>query len=789
MLFTETVLTISSKRACSSQLFAKFIASRSISNIDDTTYHCSDGSRPEIRQKKISGVLGAASSVTSIQVANLLRLFKIPQVSFFSTSPELSNKQRFEYFLRTVPSDINQAQAMVEIIKLLNWTYVSVIYEESNYGVKAFEVLEDLLAKNGICLAVKEKLTKDSGVANENVYDHIVNKLLSKPNARGVIIFGSDQEVAQVMRAVKRNNATGYFSWIGSDGWSARNLVSDGNELEVEGTISIQPKANPVPGFDEYFLGLTPQNNFRNPWFIEYWEYYFKCKWPQSQITPYNQLYTRKCSGKEEMSYANGYEPEKQLQFVSDAVLTFGFAFKAMHKDLCQGKPGICTQMLPIDGNLLLKYLKRVSFVGLSGDKFEFTSNGDGPVRYNLIHFKQTEPNQFQWINVGTYEDDRLNLDLNKVQFHLSNREIPVSVCSLQCNKGQAKKYIEGENCCWHCFDCTKYQILITETRCSDCPNGYLPNEEKLSCIQIPEEYVKADSFIALFAIGFSVIGILFTLFVIYVFLKYIDTPVVRASGRELSFVLLIGLTMCFSLTFILLLKPSDIICGVQQLSIGISFAIIYSAILTQSNRIFRIFTSGKKSAKRPNFISPKSQLIICFILVLTQLIFLLLWFAFSPPKAINIYLKREDNQLICASNLTDSYFIAFIYPIVLIVICTVYAILTRKIPEAFNESKHIGFTMYTTCIIWLAFVPIYFTTKTNITLNLTTMSIAINFSATVTLICLFTPKIYIILLHPERNIRQSLMPFTKYGSMRKHCSNVATNSTFKTELAIPTNG
>lgn len=49
----------------------------------------------------------------------------------------------------------------------------------------------------------------------------------------GAIIFGSDQEVREVMRAVRRNNATGAFSWIGSDGWSARNLVSDGYEPEV----------------------------------------------------------------------------------------------------------------------------------------------------------------------------------------------------------------------------------------------------------------------------------------------------------------------------------------------------------------------------------------------------------------------------------------------------------------------------------------------------------------------------------------------------------------------------
>lgn len=52
-------------------------------------------------------------------------------------------------------------------------------------------------------------------------------------NGTGAIIFGSDQEVRQVMRAVRRANATGAFSWIGSDGWSARNLVSDDYEPEA----------------------------------------------------------------------------------------------------------------------------------------------------------------------------------------------------------------------------------------------------------------------------------------------------------------------------------------------------------------------------------------------------------------------------------------------------------------------------------------------------------------------------------------------------------------------------
>lgn len=60
----------------------------------------------------------------------------IMKVSFFSSSPELSNKQRFEYFSRTIPSDNHQVKAMVEIICRLGWTYISILYEESTYGIK-----------------------------------------------------------------------------------------------------------------------------------------------------------------------------------------------------------------------------------------------------------------------------------------------------------------------------------------------------------------------------------------------------------------------------------------------------------------------------------------------------------------------------------------------------------------------------------------------------------------------------------------------------------------------------
>jgi metabotropic X receptor len=192
---------------------------------------------------------------------------------------------------------------------------------------KAFEELETLLSEHNVCIAIKEKLVKDSGVAEGSAYDRIVQKLLTKPRAKGVIIFGSDQEVAEVMRAIRRNNATGMFSWIGSDGWSARNLVSDGNEQEVEGTLSVQPQANLVKGFQEYFLNLTVENNQRNPWFVEFWEDHFECRYPNSSKTPFNQKYTQMCTTHERLM-KNNTDFEDQLQFVSDAVMAFAYALK-----------------------------------------------------------------------------------------------------------------------------------------------------------------------------------------------------------------------------------------------------------------------------------------------------------------------------------------------------------------------------------------------------------------------------------------------------------------------------
>lgn len=91
--------------------------------------------------KILVGVIGPGSSAVSIQVQNLLQLFHIPQIGYSATSRDLSDKNRFRYFLRVVPPDELQARAMLQIVQKYNWTYVSAVSTEGNVTLKTKRIL------------------------------------------------------------------------------------------------------------------------------------------------------------------------------------------------------------------------------------------------------------------------------------------------------------------------------------------------------------------------------------------------------------------------------------------------------------------------------------------------------------------------------------------------------------------------------------------------------------------------------------------------------------------------
>lgn len=123
-------------------------------------------------------------------------------------------------------------------------------------------------------------------------------------------------------------------------------------------------------------------------------------------------------------------------------------------------------------------------------------------------------------------------------------------------------------------------------------------------------------------AVVFACLGLMATLFVTSVFIKFWDTPEVKSSSRELCYIILAGICLGYLCTFSLIAKLHIIYCYLQRLGIGLSPAMSDSALVTKTDRIVRVLAGSKKKicTKKPRFLSACAQLIIAFVLILLQL-------------------------------------------------------------------------------------------------------------------------------------------------------------------------
>ena len=83
--------------------------------------------------------------------------------------------------------------------------------------------------------------------------------------------------------------------------------------------------------------------------------------------------------------------------------------------------------------------------------------------------------------------------------------------------------------------------------------------------------------------------------------------------------------------------------CIFCRFSVGMGFSCVYGALLTKTNRISRIFHSASQSARRPSYISPRSQLIITAVLVSVQFLATMLWIVAALPAAQKVYPQRSE--------------------------------------------------------------------------------------------------------------------------------------------------
>ena len=253
---------------------------------------------------------------------------------------------------------------------------------------------------------------------------------------------------------------------------------------------------------------------------------------------------------------------------------------------------------------------------------------------------------------------------------------------------------------------------------CPDHMWGNDPVNGSTGCVDIKESYLRPSDPWAIILMIIAIIGLLATAFVGAVFIWFWNTPIVKSSGREQMILLLTGITLCFLITIVFLIKPSRAVCGFQRMGSWFCFSLILCALLVKLVRIARIFMQGKISPVRPKWIAPEHQILFTFLLVGVQVILVVISLSVVPPSVTKTLQKNITNQddfpvfvIQCTSPHIALVVLEMVYFTALTIANNVLAMLTVQFPQNFNESKSVAFALG---LMWLLIlIPSDFTAAT----------------------------------------------------------------------------
>ena len=110
----------------------------------------------------VVAVAGAACSGGSMGANSVLSTYGIPQVSYASTNPMLSDDSSYPGFMRVVPSDGQEGYALSHMLNQTNDSYPALIHMDNSYGNGVADSFTDAYGSSNICSTISYDATTHS---------------------------------------------------------------------------------------------------------------------------------------------------------------------------------------------------------------------------------------------------------------------------------------------------------------------------------------------------------------------------------------------------------------------------------------------------------------------------------------------------------------------------------------------------------------------------------------------------------------------------------------------------
>ncbi|XP_066486285.1 vomeronasal type-2 receptor 26-like [Tiliqua scincoides] len=682
------------------------------------------------KQNHLLSVIGGLDSEVSCNMATVLGIYKIPQISSSVLAPVTNAKSQFPSFYRMVPNEEHQYRGMVHLVLHFHWTWVGLITADDENGEKFVQTLMPMLTQNGICSALNEKIP-----AASRATDALAS--LERLQIKSISILSSDVKVFIVntshVTTIYLKWLIYFYSlfediamsslakvWLLTAQWNfAAEILQRAYDIQIfDGALSFAIHSNEVPGFTQFLQSLRPDSPEGDGFLRIFWEHAFNCSFSDSSE---GKESTGTCTGQEKVESLPGTLFEMSMMSQSYSIYNAIYAIAHALHEIYTSRSKISVthrgreNYLNVQPWQLHSFLRSISFNNNAGDTISFDENDELAAGFDIINWV-TFPNQtFHKVKVGWMDPQSL---LGKefaikgaaITWHSKFKQgMPLAVCNDHCYPGYSRKTKEGQPFC--CYDCVP------------CAEGKISTQKAL------------------------VLGI---------FIKNQNTPIVKANNRDLTYSLLISLLLCFLCSLLFIGRPQRVTCYLRQTSFGTIFSVAVSCVLAKTITVVLAFLATKPGSKMRKWVGKRlaNSVVLCCCLI--QVTICALWLCMSPPSPnLDMHLLAEEIIVECNEGSLIMFYCVLGYLGILALVSFTVAFLARKLPDSFNEAKFITFSMLIFCSVWLTFVPSYLSAKGKSVVAVEIFSILA--SGAGLLVFIFFPKCYIIILKPELNCKEQL--------------------------------
>lgn len=702
------------------------------------------------KRQPVIAVIGGLDSRVSVNVANVLQVEDVPQISYGASSAELVTAE-FTSFFRTVPGDTFQSRAMAELIAHYQWTCVAVIGVDDWYGRSGVAAFVTAANETGTCIVLQELFPVHD---SENQIERLVARLKSMEQVQIIILYSLVPQAIKVFEEAVKQDLTGK-TWIASDGWSDSSLIQQPRfKPIIQGAIGFGFHAFRFPEFKKHVTEVTPLMR-KGPWWNEFWQNEFNCT-----AVNFSSVLYEPCTGQERVT-PEMYEQRfsrGEAAYVRDAVYSAAYGLSDLLNCDVRGPKCPSASLSGVRPYDLLASLKKVSFKGLTG-QINYKKD-EVEAAYDIFNLQKAKEGGFNLVKIGVWNEgsaQKLSVQDDLVQWH--NGTKPRTTCGEICQAGSYRS--TPNQCFWECVPCDLDTVSehMDSTECITCPEGFISNPSKTKCEEVPIKFIEWGEPWGVALTVLTVFCVLLTFLALAIVIQKRKTPIIKETGGFLNIFFLVVVLLSYAFNLIHLSKPSDLGCRV----LPPAFYLIYTgAALVQFLKVYHIRELVKPP---PPTATHSKQQVYIIVGVLWAFLFLvsLSWVLGDPPESEKHFVSRLVVYAVCTPYQTNvglvlRYFCATSLSLIIITTMVV-AYSTKNLPhgQRFDEAKHLAFSLSVFAVTFATFYPGWALIKGP---SLTVFACKTNIvAATGTVLCMFGPKLWLIYRFPRHNTQTYIRP------------------------------